>query len=742
MSGSLQGRAAAAAPLRATRTPAHAWATRPPIRPRFCRAAAPPAPAAPCPHARPGARPAPWRAAAEPPGAAPAPGGGATAGAAAHSALSAAPAAAGWSYASALSRRVNLDLALSEAAGAALAGCGASEPEIAFVFASSAYGRSLDLLVPMLRRLLPTVTHIVGCTGFGVSGAPAEGGGGAEEVEHAPAVSLALARFPGVEAALAHVQAPDVPDGDAAPDDWARLIGLPLDGGTPAAAGGESSSGGGAPSTNFVVISDPSFTRIEELLAGLDYAYPGAPVCGGLTSSGRLGSARSTFCWSADKDEGDSTGVKRTGAAVLALRGPITFDLMIAQGCRPLSRHTYTVAAVSPEQRNLVTSLVDARSGATFAPLEALRRDLGDPLRPIGGESDLAQVVSNLCCGLKPPDDMLGALTFTAAAAAAAAGGPAAGGAGPAAAGGDAAAEEAAGTEFLIRGMALTNTGALAVGDTPRLGARLRFMVRDADGARADLAAHGLAYKRRQLGASLAGRPEPPAVGALVFSCNGRGSGLYGEEGYDSRQVGAYVGVPLAGFQCNGEIGSVGGSTKLHGFTAATAVIRAGVKRPGGGGGGDDGVQQPSSESGGGGGASEAAFDHLINQGQQQALGDLFASDAEVHHPKGVTKGAGSLVDYFIACRPMAQGNRHLTLNILLHDIDAAAAAGAGEPGAPPPRRTARASSYRLLHRASNPPALLASGTIEDEFVMEEGGGWRFARRRFVMDPPAAPPAQ
>lgn len=104
----------------------------------------------------------------------------------------------------------------------------------------------------------------------------------------------------------------------------------------------------------------------------------------------------------------------------------------------------------------------------------------------------------------------------------------------------------------------------------------------------------------------------------------------------------------------------------------------------------------------------------------------MFAADAEVHHPKGSVRGADNLVEYFKAMAPLAAGNRHLTLNLV---VEAARAGGRG----------ARARAYRLLHRASSPPALLASGTIEDEFVKGEADGrWRFARRRFVMDPPAA----
>lgn len=117
-----------------------------------------------------------------------------------------------WAFASSISRRVNLDLALTEATEAALKTCGPAEPDVAFVFASSAYGQALDLLVPLLRRLLPTARCIVGCTGFGVCGVPVEGGV-PEEVEHAPAVALALGAFPGVQLMLRHVQLPDVPDG-------------------------------------------------------------------------------------------------------------------------------------------------------------------------------------------------------------------------------------------------------------------------------------------------------------------------------------------------------------------------------------------------------------------------------------------------------------------------------------------------------------------------------------------------
>ena len=75
-------------------------------------------------------------------------------------------------------------------------------------------------------------------------------------------------------------------------------------------------------------------------------------------------------------------------------------------------------------------------------------------------------------------------------------------------------------------------------------------------------------YQRALRGPS---RPEA----ALMFTCLGRGEGLYGEPDHDSQLVRQGLGeVPLAGFFCNGEIGPVHGRTFLHGYTSALAIVR------------------------------------------------------------------------------------------------------------------------------------------------------------------------
>jgi small ligand-binding sensory domain FIST len=121
--------------------------------------------------------------------------------------------------------------------------------------------------------------------------------------------------------------------------------------------------------------------------------------------------------------------------------------------------------------------------------------------------------------------------------------------------------------DYLVRALlgADEDSGAIAVGDEVRIGQTLRFHVRDAASADEDL--------RVSLAEGLAGES---ATGALLFTCNGRGSHMFAEPDHDARAVAEAVGSPsLAGFFCGGEIGPVGGRAFLHGFTATTAVFLA-----------------------------------------------------------------------------------------------------------------------------------------------------------------------
>ena len=123
--------------------------------------------------------------------------------------------------------------------------------------------------------------------------------------------------------------------------------------------------------------------------------------------------------------------------------------------------------------------------------------------------------------------------------------------------------------ELLVRNImgADPDTGALSVGEVLHPVQAVQFVLRDAQAAQEDL--------RRMLEIRrLTGAPRPD--GALLFSCTGRGSGLFGRPDHDTGLFEELLGpTALGGFFCNGEIGPVGGATFLHGYTSAFALFRA-----------------------------------------------------------------------------------------------------------------------------------------------------------------------
>jgi small ligand-binding sensory domain FIST len=123
--------------------------------------------------------------------------------------------------------------------------------------------------------------------------------------------------------------------------------------------------------------------------------------------------------------------------------------------------------------------------------------------------------------------------------------------------------------DFLVRPVigAHRETGAIAIGEPVRVGQTVRLHVRDAASADEDLR-QALRTQAQALGAE-------GAAGALVFTCNGRGSHMFEVPDHDASAVEDSLGAPTAGFFCAGEIGPVGGRNFLHGFTATMAVFPA-----------------------------------------------------------------------------------------------------------------------------------------------------------------------
>ena len=121
--------------------------------------------------------------------------------------------------------------------------------------------------------------------------------------------------------------------------------------------------------------------------------------------------------------------------------------------------------------------------------------------------------------------------------------------------------------DFLVRPIMGVDpeSGAVGLAAQMRVGQTVRLHVRDATSASADLRE---ALETRALALGDAG-----AAGALVFSCNGRGSHMFETAGHDARLLAGVLGAPAGGFFAAGEIGPVGGRNFLHGFTATMALF-------------------------------------------------------------------------------------------------------------------------------------------------------------------------
>jgi small ligand-binding sensory domain FIST len=120
--------------------------------------------------------------------------------------------------------------------------------------------------------------------------------------------------------------------------------------------------------------------------------------------------------------------------------------------------------------------------------------------------------------------------------------------------------------DFLVRNVVGIDPsdGAIAIGDYIRPGQTVQFHVRDQEAADAEL---------RQLLAAAAQRSPGPA-GALLFTCNGRGTRMFSQPDHDAQCVAEALGpIPVAGLFAQGEIGPIGRQNFMHGFTASVAIF-------------------------------------------------------------------------------------------------------------------------------------------------------------------------
>jgi small ligand-binding sensory domain FIST len=313
------------------------------------------------------------------------------------------------------------------------------------------------------------------------------------EIEQQPAISLTAAILPDVDIHPFYISDELLPDLDAPPDEWEKLVRV-----------------NSATAPNFILLADPFSLRIDEVLQGLDYAFPKCVKLGGLASGAGRPGLNALFL---DRQ------VHRGGAVGVAVTGNIIVDTVVAQGCRPVG-HAMRVT------RCLKNFIYELDGEPAITALHDLLLSLDDHDQSIAKHSLFLGVVM------------------------------------------DEFKEELGPGDFLIRNILglEPSSGALLVGEVMRNERTVQFHLRDASTSAEDLRLLLKGYREsRHTGPSGALLFSCLGRGQYLYGRSNHDSECFREYLGD---------VPLGGFFCNGEIGPVGGNTFLHGYTSSFGIFR------------------------------------------------------------------------------------------------------------------------------------------------------------------------
>lgn len=261
----------------------------------------------------------------------------------------------------------------------------------------------------------------------------------------------------------------------------------------------------------FLLLADPFTVPVDALLGRLNTDYPGCPAFGGLASGGWTPGMNRLIVDEVIYDR---------GVAGLAVTGGLKVETIVSQGVRPIGKPF----VITKADRNLLLEL--------------------------GGRPALKQL-QNVFEELSPEDQALVQSALHVGQVV------------------DERKESFDRADFLVRNIMGIDpdAGAIAITEAIRPGRTVQFQVRDAASAKEDL--------RAMLRDRAAAGTLPDGTGALFISCNGRGAHLFGAPDQDAGAIPEILGpLPTAGFFAAGEIGPVGGTNFLHGFTASIALFQ------------------------------------------------------------------------------------------------------------------------------------------------------------------------
>lgn len=360
-----------------------------------------------------------------------------------------------------------------------------------FLFLSELSREKAAEVLSLLRKQLKIKT-LIGCTCAGVIGSEAE-------VEKDPATTLILGNLPEAKISPFIVTQSTLEELHKAQDWYNYLSVFPNE------------------QPKFILLPDPFSVDMNYFLAGLNAAYPGCPVMGGLASAATAPRENLLFINDETYDE---------GVVGIALVGGIDIKTIVSQGCRPFGENFIITKA----EKNIIYKL----AGRPF--INVLEEVLQ---KATARDKMLAQ------------DALLVGIAM------------------------DEYTHNFKRGDFIIRNLIGIDqdTGAGVIAEYVKPGQTIQFHVRDADTATEDL--------NELLNQQSSKLPNLKPKGALVFNCNGRGEHLFHEKDHDIKLIQKYLGpVPAAGFFCAGEIGPVGKSNFLHGFTSSIALFYSSTGTP------------------------------------------------------------------------------------------------------------------------------------------------------------------
>jgi small ligand-binding sensory domain FIST len=263
----------------------------------------------------------------------------------------------------------------------------------------------------------------------------------------------------------------------------------------------------------FVLFADPFSTPVVQLLEACSRRFPAAPVIGGMASGMQT---------SGDTRLALNGEVHTSGAVGVSFAGDIEVDCVVSQGCRPIGE-TFVVTRA---RQNVIEQL-DGKPALAAIEEMITKLPLHDRQLLATGGLQIGRVIDQ---------------------------GKGSYGRG----------------DFLIRSLigVRRETGAILVGDLIKAGQTLQFHVRDAKTADEEMR---LLLEGETLLAPTGAQP----AGALLITCNGRGTRLFDMPHHDISLTRQVLGsIPIAGFFAAGELGPVGEKNFIHGHTAALAVFR------------------------------------------------------------------------------------------------------------------------------------------------------------------------